>query len=82
MLTKIQKWGNSQGIRFPKEILREANIDVGDDVSISVKRGEIVVKPSKVTRGKYDLKTLLAKMPDNYKSEEVNWGDPQGKEVW
>ena len=25
MLTKIQKWGNSQGLRFTKALLEEAN---------------------------------------------------------
>jgi len=24
MLTKVQKWGNSQGLRFPKTVLEEA----------------------------------------------------------
>jgi len=39
MLTKIQKWGNSQGIRFPKTLLDELQIHVGDEVNISVEAG-------------------------------------------
>ena len=30
MLTKVQRWGNSQGLRFTKAILEEARIDVRD----------------------------------------------------
>ena len=27
MLTKVQRWGNSQGLRFTKAILEEARLD-------------------------------------------------------
>ena len=30
MLTKVQRWGNSQGLRFTKAILEEARTDVRD----------------------------------------------------
>ncbi len=82
MLTKIQKWGNSQGIRFPREVLRKANISIGDDVDISIHQGEIVVKPTKVTRRKYKLKNLLSKMPNDYITEETKWSKPVGGEIW
>ena len=39
MLGKIQKWGNSQGLRFTKALLQEAQINVGDKVNVSVQRG-------------------------------------------
>ena len=29
MITKIQKWGNSQGLRLSKTLLSDADIDVG-----------------------------------------------------
>ena len=82
MLTKIQKWGNSQGIRFPREILRKAHISVGDDVDISVQTGKILVKPTNAKRRKYSLKSLLSKTPAHYKIKEEDWGKPEGREVW
>jgi len=82
MLTKVQKWGNSQGLRFPKEILSRANISIGDEVDIEIHNGEIVIKPVTRIRGKYNLKDLVSKIPDNYMSEEQNWGSPLGKEEW
>ncbi len=82
MLTKIQKWGNSQGIRLPREVLRKIDISIGDNVDVSIYHGEIIVKPVKVTRGKYTLKNLLKNIPDDYRPHEIQWGAPAGKEIW
>jgi antitoxin MazE len=82
MLTKIQKWGNSQGLRFSKAILEEAHINVGDEVRISVEEGKIVVEPAQRVRGRYTIEALVAQMPEDYAVEEVDWGTPIGKEVW
>jgi len=82
MLAKIQKWGNSQGIRITKALLSDAQINVGDDVNIAVKEGSLIVTPAPKTRKKYNLKDLVAKIPKEYKSGETDWGKPAGKEVW
>ena len=82
VLTKIQKWGNSQGLRFSREILRKLNISIGDDVDVSIKAGSILINPVNIKRGKYKLKNLLSKMPSDYKTKEQDWGKTKGKEVW
>lgn len=82
MLAKVKKWGNSQGLRFTKTLLAEAGIHVGDEVDVSVKEGRIIVEPVSRVRGRYDLKDLLSRMPEDYQPEEVDWGPPAGKEVW
>ncbi len=82
MVTKIQKWGNSQGVRFPKAILNQAHIDVGDEVNIKIRQGTIVIKPVTNIRGKYSLKELTFRIPKNYKPKEVAWGSGVGKEAW
>ena len=82
MLAKIQKWGNSQGLRLTKNLLADAQLGVGDQVDISVKDGIIIVAPDKKIRGKHSLKDLVARIPENYQSGEVEWGEPVGKEVW
>lgn len=82
MVTKVQKWGNSQGLRFTKTILEEAQISVGDAVRIVVENGEIIIRPINKVRGRYTLKDLVSKMPKTYEPEEVEWGAPIGKEVW
>jgi antitoxin MazE len=79
-LSKVQKWGNSQGLRLSKDILDLADLAVGDEVEIEVGAGEIVVR--KVSKPKYDLAELVARIPKGYKAQEVSFGPPVGKEEW
>lgn len=82
MLAKIQKWGNSQGLRITKNLLAEAQLDIGDEVDIRVKEGMMVVSPAKKIRGRYSLKELVERIPKDYTSGEAQWGEPAGKEIW
>ncbi|MCY3765418.1 MAG: transcriptional regulator/antitoxin, MazE [Gemmatimonadetes bacterium] len=82
MVTRVQKWGNSQGLRFSKAIMTEARINVGDQVNVSVNDGQIIVEPFTKVRGKYDLRELVSRMPTNDQVEETEWGGPTGKEAW
>jgi antitoxin MazE len=82
MLTKIQKWGNSQGLRLAKNVLADAKLDIGDTVDISVKDGSIFITPAKRIRGRHNLKDLVSRIPENYQSGEIDWGKPVGNEVW
>jgi antitoxin MazE len=82
MLTKIQKWGNSQGLRLAKNLLADAQLDIGDEVDIKVKDGIMLVTPAKRIRGRHNLKDLVSRIPENYQSGEIDWGEPVGKEVW
>ncbi len=82
MITKAQKWGNSQGLRLAKHLLEEAHIAIDDEVEVIVQDGEIIVRPLVRRRGKYDLKQLVAQMPKDYQPHEEDWGAPAGKEAW
>ena len=82
MVTKVQKWGNSLGLRLTKAVLQEAQIVVGDAVKVSVQGRTIMIEPVEQVRGTYDLKALVSRLPHDYHVDEVAWGDPVGKEVW
>jgi antitoxin MazE len=82
MVTKVQSWGNSQGLRLSRQVLADANVSVGDDVDVTVRDGLIVVSPLSQTRRKISLKKLVAQIPKDYKPREVGWGSPVGREVW
>ena len=82
MLARIKKWGNSQGLRFPKTILEEARIKIGDQVSVTAQEGVITIETVNKSRGIYDLEELVLKIPKDYQAEEVDWGVPVGKEEW
>lgn len=81
-LAKIQKWGNSQGLRISKNLLADARLNIGDEVDISVKEGIMVVAPAKRIRGRHSLKDLVARISKSDQPGEVDWGEPGGKEVW
>jgi len=82
MRTKIQKWGNSQGLRLPKVLLDEIQTNVGDEVKVYSQEGKIIVEPVTQIRSKFSLQALVKKIPKTHKTEEINWGNPVGKEGW
>ena len=82
MVTKVQKWGNSQGLRLAKQVLEEAHISVGDPVDVSTRDGVIIIAPVKRVRGKQNLQELVSRIPKNYKTMEVEWGEAVGREDW
>jgi antitoxin MazE len=82
MITRIQKWGNSQGLRLSKSVLSDADIEVGDSVDVAVHKGALVVTPVRRVRGGHDLRTLVRRIPKGDTSVEYDWGAPAGREVW
>ena len=82
MNARIQKWGNSQGIRLAKSLLKEAQLEVGDEVKLRVEDRMVVLEPLHRVRGSYDLAELVAEIPADYKPRELDWGPPAGNEVW
>src|SRR5262245_27380507 len=57
--TQISRWGNSLGLRLPKSVAREAQVDEGVTVDVSVKNGAIVIR---LSRPAYSLEQLVAKI--------------------
>jgi antitoxin MazE len=80
IVSRVQKWGNSQGLRLPKQVLDLADIAIGEEVEIAVANQQIVVK--KTTRPKYNLAELVSRIPQGYKTKEVDWGRAVGQEEW
>ena len=78
-VTQIAKWGNSLGLRLPKSVAREAQLDEGDTVDVSVKNGAIVIRPSRPT---YSLEELVAKITPRNRHDESDWGPSVGRESW
>lgn len=82
MITKVQKWGNSQGLRLSKELLSQADIQVGDAVDVSLHNGVLLIAPVRRVRGGVDLEQLVREIPADYRPSEPDWGPPAGREVW
>ncbi len=80
MQTQVKVWGNSQGIRIPKEVLKEASISVDDILDVKVSNGMIMlVKPFRhktleERTAEFDGKLSL--------DGEFDWGEASGRESW
>jgi antitoxin MazE len=80
MESRVQKWGNSQGLRLSKQVLHDAHIGIGETVEIIPQEGQIIIKKS--PRRKFDLNEMVTRMPKGYKPQEENWGGAVGHEEW
>jgi antitoxin MazE len=80
MLAKVQKWGNSLGLRIPRAFAADARLEPGSVVDVSLERGGLMVRP--VRRKKYALADLLKGIAKRNLHGEVATGDPVGREVW
>ena len=86
MITRLQAWGNSQGVRLPKSLLSALRLAAGASVEIelSPKKDAIIVKPITApsqVRGRHRIEDLVAGMPKGYKTAEFDWGT-SGREAW
>ena len=78
MSVKIQKWGNSLGVRIPKAVIEKVNLSENSEVEIESKNGTIVIFP---TQKQYSLDVLLDQISKN-NLHQVEEFAPEGNEVW
>ncbi|MDP4094602.1 MAG: AbrB/MazE/SpoVT family DNA-binding domain-containing protein [Bacillota bacterium] len=76
-----QKWGNSLGIRIPKEAADRIGIDQGSEIELNVIGSEniITLKPKR-TRKKYTLEELLSQITPENRHKEIDFGI-EGREL-
>ncbi len=80
MQTQVREWGNSQGIRLSKEILKSAGIELNEVLNVTVSDGMITLvksfrhKTLEERAAEFDGKLML--------DGEYDWGEPVGREVW
>lgn len=88
---KLKKWGNSQGIRLPKSILNEAHIKPNDTFIVKIDKNKNIIlekkkKPQNLKElfDGFDYKKYWADWEKEHpgQSKEVDWGDPQGREIF
>ena len=80
MQTKIQRWGNSLGLRIPRSFAAEAGVEAGSQVDLSVRDGDLVVRAAK--RRTCRLSELLGRVTAKNQHGEVDTDEPIGREVW
>lgn len=76
---QVVRWGNSQAVRLPKEILKQARLREGDELTVRVENGRIALEP---TEPEITLEKLVAGITPRNRHREQDWGRPIGHEVW
>ena len=79
METQVGRWGNSLAVRIPPAFARQAQIEEGATVDLTISDGRLIVTP---TRGKHTLEQLVAGITPDNRHAETDWGEPVGNEVW
>ena len=86
MTVTLQKWGNSQGIRIPRQIIKDLVLKENDILSIEKIDDTIVFKKAKVHKSlKNRLEEFYHKPISKIKKlviEEIDTGSPVGEEIW
>jgi len=80
MEVRLQKWGNSNGIRIPNVILKALNLKPNDKVRIREENDQIII--SKVKKQKISLQERIKNYKGDNLSKDFSWDDEQGKEIW
>jgi len=80
MQTRVQKWGNSLGLRIPRGLADELGLGAGTEVSLTAKDGELVLRPSLPSRLR--LADLLAGITPENIHASVDTGDAVGSEAF
>lgn len=80
MEARLQKWGNSIGIRIPSNIIKSMKLKTNDLMDIFEQDSKIVITKSK--RSKISLEERFKEYNGKNLVEPYDWGKPMGKEIW
>ncbi|MGQ0640953.1 MAG: AbrB/MazE/SpoVT family DNA-binding domain-containing protein [Gemmatimonadaceae bacterium] len=80
MLTRVQKWGNSLGLRIPKPVAEQIHIVEGSAVELEIREDTLCITP--VSPRRYSLDELLAGVNAENIHGDVDTGPAVGAEVW
>ena len=72
MITRIQRWGNSNAVRLPKAVLEAMNMRESDKVEIISENNQIIIRPAK--RKYSSLDEIFEGYSGGYICEEADTG--------
>jgi antitoxin MazE len=78
MQVNVARWGNSLGLRIPKDIADRAGLQAGSRVEIIAENGRVVIVPA---RRRYVLAELLEDMTPEAMRDAFDWGPDLGREI-
>lgn len=78
MQVQVARWGNSLGLRIPKDIALRAGLREGARVEVEAEGDRIIISPP---RPRYVLAELLKGMTPQSMREAFDWGPDKGREI-
>ncbi|HEY4522860.1 MAG TPA: AbrB/MazE/SpoVT family DNA-binding domain-containing protein [Candidatus Paceibacterota bacterium] len=83
MSTKLQKWGNSLAVRIPDDVVEDAGLAPGTEVTVRKMRNSVVITPARAKkRSPINIDEMIERIRPETLHGETDWGPPVGKEVW
>ncbi|MGD1919511.1 MAG: AbrB/MazE/SpoVT family DNA-binding domain-containing protein [Pleurocapsa sp.] len=79
MNSKVSRWGNSLGIRIPKQLAEAVKLQEGEEIEIYCEENKLILVPKKK---QYTLEQLLDGMGEEHLHSEMDWGEAVGNEQW
>ena len=82
-MAKIQKWGNSNGIKIPSSILKQLDLKINDKVDLTQEEDKIIISKSKKNHKTIEERfEMFNKLPNQEKGrvETYNLKEDLGKE--
>ena len=80
MEVRLQKWGNSDGIRIPSSILKALNLRTNDIIKLEQVEDKIVI--SKNNKNKISLADRFKEYHGANLAKDFSWDDARGREIW
>ena len=80
MEARVQKWGNSAGIRIPSSILKSLNIKTNDILNIIQEDDKIIISIPK--KKKISLSDRFKEYNGKNLTKDFSWDENIGRELW
>lgn len=77
MEARIQKWGNSLGLRIPLQLAKHLNLQQGSPVILEVEGDRIVIQSPK-----YNLDEMVNQITPKNQHHQMLEDKPRGNEEW
>ena len=80
METQLVSWGNGQGIRIPKHVMKACGFRLNESLELHIDNGRIVIEKSFRHQSLEERAEKYGGKLGPY--EAFDWGTPAGREVW
>jgi antitoxin MazE len=78
MQVQVARWGNSLGLRIPKDMARQVGLREGVRVDLEAQGDRIIISPA---RRRYILADLLQDVTPEAMRQAFDWGPDKGREI-